>query len=140
MENSVRIKAYLTVEAAMVVPVVIGTIVFLIYMMFYQYNRCLLEQDVGVLAVRSVTMQEKDKTALAVKLKGEATMLDGEKYLAWEMGEVDISMKGTTTHISRMGGLVLTHGNLWKAQAECESEQIGPTFLIRSCRKIMGGE
>ena len=124
----------------MVIPVVIGTIVFLIYMMFYQYNRCLLEQDVGVLAVRSVTMQEKDKTALVVKLQDEAAALDGEKYLAWEMGELDILMKGTTTHISRAGGLVLTSGDLWEMQAESEGGQISPTFLIRSCRKIMGGE
>lgn len=140
MESNVRIKAYLTVEAAMVIPVVIGTIVFLIYMMFFQYNRCLLEQDVGVLAVRSVTMQEKDKTALVAKLQDEAAALDGEKYLAWELGEVDISMKGTTTRISRTGGLVLTSGDLWETQAESEGGQISPTFLIRSCRKIMGGE
>ena len=140
MEGNVRIKAYLTVEAAMVIPVVIGTIVFLIYMMFYQYNRCLLEQDVGVLAVRSVTMQEKDKTAMTLKLREEAAALDGEKYLAWEMGEFDISVKGTITCVSRMGELVLTAGDLWETQADCEGEQISPTFLIRSCRKIMGGE
>ncbi|MBE5874472.1 MAG: hypothetical protein E7287_08710 [Lachnospiraceae bacterium] len=140
MESNAGIRAYLTVEAAMVVPVVIGTIVFLIYMMFYQYNRCLLEQDVGVLAVRSVAMQEKDKTTLAVKLNEEAATLDNEKYVAWIMGEPDISIKGTITGISRMGGLVLTSGDLWKTQAVFESEQISPTFLVRSCRKIMGGK
>ena len=41
-------NAYFTVEAALIIPLVLGILVFLIFIMFYQYDRCLLEQDIGI--------------------------------------------------------------------------------------------
>ena len=40
-----RVSAYMTVEAALIIPIVMGSILFVVYMMLFQYNRCLLEQD-----------------------------------------------------------------------------------------------
>lgn len=140
MEHDIKVKAYLTVEAAMVIPLIISLIVFLIYMMFYQYNRCLLEQDMGVLAIRSVALQKKEKSVVATSLQEEAAKLDGGKYLLWDMGELDISMEGYTIRIARIGGLVLSSGDYWSTQAAYESMQLNPVFLIRSFRKLTGGK
>ena len=46
-------KAYFTVEAAVLYPIVLGVIVLMTYLLFFQYDRCLLEQDMGRAAVRS---------------------------------------------------------------------------------------
>ena len=40
-------KAYFTVEAAVLYPIVLGVIVLMTYLLFFQYDRCLLEQDMG---------------------------------------------------------------------------------------------
>lgn len=44
-------NAYFTVEAALVLPIVIAALLFVIYMMLFQYDRCLLEQDMGAIAL-----------------------------------------------------------------------------------------
>lgn len=140
MDGFYKVRAYFTVEAAMVFPVVLGTLVFIIYMMFFQYNRCLMEQDMGVLVLRSAALQENDKTVLAGKLQEEAAKLQQEKYMAWDMGEISLSMEGNLVRIFREGRLALPFMEIWEARANYENEQINPTFLIRSCKKLMGGK
>lgn len=56
-------KAYFTVEAAVLYPIVLGVIVLMTYLLFFQYDRCLLEQDMGRAAVRSGSrwMQKKEE-------------------------------------------------------------------------------
>ena len=50
------IEAYFTVEASLVMPVVIGSVIFVICFLLYWYNRCLMEQDLSVMAVHIPTM------------------------------------------------------------------------------------
>ena len=45
-------EAYFTVEAALVMPVVLAIIVMIIYMSFYLYDRCVMQQDCCVLSYR----------------------------------------------------------------------------------------
>lgn len=40
-------KGYFTVETSLILPMVLAVQVFLIYAMLRQYDRCLLEQDMG---------------------------------------------------------------------------------------------
>ena len=40
-------RAYFTVEAAVLYPVVLGVVLLMMYLLFFQYDRCLLEQDMG---------------------------------------------------------------------------------------------
>lgn len=42
-------KGYFTVETSLILPMVLAVQVFLIYAMLRQYDRCLLEQDMGIL-------------------------------------------------------------------------------------------
>ena len=43
---------YFTVEAAIVLPVVLGVYVFLITVLLVQYDRCVLEQDMASMIVK----------------------------------------------------------------------------------------
>lgn len=45
-------EAYFTVEAALVVPVVLCIFVMIIYLSFYLYDRCVMAQDCYVLSYR----------------------------------------------------------------------------------------
>ena len=51
------VRAYFTVEAAMVMSLVLSVVVMVVYIMFFQYNRCIMEQDVGTLVLKGSTMQ-----------------------------------------------------------------------------------
>ena len=61
-------NAYFTVEAALVLPVVIGAILFVIYMMLFQYDRCLLEQDIGGIALWGSIVEASDTAELEQKV------------------------------------------------------------------------
>ena len=38
------VKGYFTIEAALILPFVTGVILVILYLLFFQYNRCLLVQ------------------------------------------------------------------------------------------------
>ena len=77
-------KAYFTVEAAVLYPIVLGVIVLMTYLLFFQYDRCLLEQDMGRAAVRSGSRWMQKKEELNRQLQEKDMFFDTEKYIAWE--------------------------------------------------------
>ena len=80
-------KAYFTVEAAVLYPIVLGVIVLMTYLLFFQYDRCLLEQDMGRAAVRSGSRWMQKKEELNRQLQEKDMFFDTEKYIAWESEE-----------------------------------------------------
>lgn len=125
-------KAYFTVEAAGILPVVLGIYVFLIYGFFYQYDRCLLEQDVAFIAINRESF-------------GDRTSSD--RYLAWEPEETTVSTGRGKIQISGAGeiaspfeGLGKLCGQTWKVNVSFSCVEWEPVVWIRSCRKIMEEE
>lgn len=141
------VGAYFTVEAAMVLPIVLSVILFILYAMFFQYDRCLLEQDMGALALRGAAMQIDDKEALAGEIKEQANQMDCGKYLMWECGEINLRLEGNQLCVSREGqlkypfsGFGIGGERLWRAETEYENYRINPTSFVRTCRKLTGGK
>ena len=127
------IKGYFTVEAACIMPLMLGIYVFLIFAMFYRYDRCLLEQDTGLMAI------------------GESTQLDGgrtqDRYPAFQWQERSVK-KGIESVTAKSGGTVkmpfaklvnLTGGGNWELTAAFTKWDTDPVDWIRLYRKIKGG-
>ena len=53
MKNQTKYEGFFSVEAALVLPTVLGVYLFLIVMLFLQYDRCLLEQDMASIMVKA---------------------------------------------------------------------------------------
>lgn len=144
-----KIDAYFTVEAALVFPIVLAVIVFTIYLLFFQYDRCLLEQSAGVLAMRGCTLQITDGEELVRELQ-EQSREEERGWLAWSMEEAVIGLKRNCVTVQRLGELKFpfrVRGFLfqggedgWRYSAVRESHRIKPVNFIRNCRKIMGGK
>lgn len=140
-------NAYFTVEAALVLPIVIGVILFLIYSVFFQYNRCLMEQDVGALALKGCSIQADDKSLLMLQLEEYADNVYEKKYIAWGKSRMEIKLEGRNIQVIQRGKLKFSLGSLllgeteknWDTTAEFENQRIDPVGLIRIYRKITGG-
>lgn len=140
-------NAYFTVEAAMVLPIVLGVIVLLIYLVLFQYNRCLMEQDMGALALKGCMSCEEDKEALLRELKGYADELYQEKYIAWEQDDVKIELSGNEVEVSQKGLLKFPFagwvgGNIssgWDAGITYTNQKVNPVDYLRAYRKLKGG-
>lgn len=140
-------EAYFTVEAAMVLPMVLMTIVLIIYLLFFQYDRCLMEQDMGILALRGATLQANDNEDRMRQLKEQAAGLYSEKYIAWDGGEIALRLEKGKIYAERSGqisfpfrGGILKGNQDWTMTAAYENRIISPVSFIRSYRKISGGE
>lgn len=139
-------SAYLTVEAALVMPIVLGVILLTIYLMFFQFNRCLMDQNTGILAVRACTSQIINRKERMAELLLMSQMED-DRYLAWDMGEVEIKFIGSSVYVKREGmlkcpfpGLVTwAGGNEWSSIAKYKNNRINPVSVIRIYRNAVGG-
>ena len=57
MKNQTKYEGFFSVEAALVLPIVLGVYLFLIVMLFLQYDRCLLEQDMASVMVKAANYE-----------------------------------------------------------------------------------
>lgn len=53
MKKQTKYEGFFSVEAALVLPTVLGVYLFVIVMLFVQYDRCLLEQDMASMMIKA---------------------------------------------------------------------------------------
>lgn len=142
-----KLEAYLTVEASLILSIVVGVILLMVYLLFFQYDRCLMEHTTGVLGVRGCTLPLTDKECLLTELMEYGEQKDG-RYLAWDMEKVIVQLKGNSVFVRRDGKLRFPFRSMmfWSGDAEWESSiafknyRVEPVNFIRSCRKVLGGK
>lgn len=143
-----RISAYFTLEATMILTLVTGVIVVLIYLMFFLYNRCLADQDVGTMALRGCSVQAESKEELLQKLEDDVIQMDTEKYIGWKQGATQITLREDKVRVERTGSLLFPFAGIvpgeidreWKTQRSFENRRFFPVAFLRSFRKIVGGK
>ena len=129
-------NAYFTVEAALVFPVVISLLLFIIYMLFYQYDRCLLEQDMGAMALWG-SLEEADN---AGELEEKTRNRMREMYREAGLEQNRFSAKGAGSLTFPLPGWnIWSGGNIWGVRAEYGYTRLPPVTFIRLCHKFMGG-
>ena len=84
--------AYFTAEAAFIMPIVFGTLLFMVYLFLYQYDRCLLEQDIGAMALWGSLVEVSDTIELEQKTQERMAGLYKEKYVAWRITHLEASL------------------------------------------------
>lgn len=143
-----KISAYFTVEAALVLPIVFGVIILVIYLMFFQYDRCLMEQDMGALALYGATVQANDNEERIRQLVNRGDGIYKEKYVAWDSAEIGMRLVKGKLRVEQKGnlrfpfpGLAFWGGeNMWETSVKYENTVLSPTTMIRTWRKITGGK
>lgn len=137
-------NAYFTVEAAMVFPVIISTILFVVYTFLFRYDRCLLEQDVGAAALWGSRVEYTDTNSLTTKTRERMAQIYREKYAAWEMTALNASLERSWfTAVGKgqvrfpVSGWSLWGGdNIWEVEAEYSYERLSPVAFVRLCRRL----
>lgn len=143
-----KVNAYFTVEAVLVLPIVLGVILLVMYLMFFQYGRCLLEQDMGALALYGAAVQADDNEDRMRQMLDRSENLYEEKYVAWDSSEIGMKLEKGKIKVERSGslrfpiaGLVFWSGeNEWGTAAQYENTVLSPVSMIRTWRKLTGGE
>lgn len=70
----------MTLEASLIIPMVICVFVLLIYFSYYLYGRCMLSQDAYILAFRATRADEKQYKSMSSYVGNRADEKVGKKY------------------------------------------------------------
>lgn len=141
-------NAYFTVEAALVLPLVMGALLLTIFLFVFQYDRCLMEQDAGLLVLYAATLEAENGEEATMLLNGRASELYWDKYVAWEMEKLQINREKNEVRIEGEGKLTFpvpgwnffNGNNVWRAKVLHRAVQFSPVDFIRMYRRIQGGE
>ena len=96
-----KVSGYMTLEAALVVPMALCSIVLLIYFSYFLYGRCILTQDAYILAFRATkqnnTGWEEDPAGFVAD---RASDVLGKKYFGSDEPTVSAASNGKTVTVS----------------------------------------
>lgn len=142
------LKGSFTVEAAVIMPVVIIIIVMVMYLGFFQYNRCIMTQKLYVAALRGsiydeelrVNQLEKSRyTETELKALYGTKLLAGaglESQIGFEKKEVFVDsklyMKVPFVALLKKQG----YKNGWSIHIEKKIQIFKEIDFIRNCRKL----
>lgn len=133
-------EAYFTVEAALVIPVVLCMIVMIIYLSFYLYDRCILAQDLYLLSYRqSIEKGSADRAGSSAahgQLSGRLFMLAG---LDTEVSAgSSVRVKGNAFMTVPVFGLDFFDGqSRWNLAVEGKAKKTDPPKDFRRVRRLL---
>lgn len=144
MKNTSTLYGYMTVEAALIMPIVWFAVFFLIFAGFFQYDRCIAQQDCKVMVMRASDMREKDEATVLRKIVEKGELASRKKLLFSGSVQKDFQMSKNRVRV-QIGGRVNTILNsliketglkVFAYVSEYETEKYDPVQFIRMCRRI----
>ena len=141
---SVRKKAggYMTVEASFIITWTIFIFIFLIYLAFYSYDKCVLFQDAYAVCFRGSIQKEENDIVPYISAHMQEQF--GKKYFA--TGEVhgSVDRRGNVTDVTGecqvkvpIRAVFTMHNEEgWKIRTRARAQIINPTHIIRKSRWI----
>lgn len=127
-------KGYMTVEASFVLPMVFGVVMFVLSLLFYSYDRCLLEQDVMSLIVRSEYIEGDGLEEKVRSMEAEVGKWYREKYVWADIAVQKLTVKEDSIRISAEGSF---RGPFFEQMAvDRGMKRLPPTFILRQKIKL----
>jgi len=123
---------------------VLAVILLVMYIWFFLYDRCLMEQDYAGIMVKSAVQQEMSLEERFNYAESQIENLYKKQYLCWEWGETGTEIGNGKVTVSISGSLEFPFGglnfwnddNIWEADRQYEGKIYNRMFLIRTYRKI----
>lgn len=145
-ENKRKIGGYFTVEATCIYPFVIASILLIIYVWFFLYNRCLMEQDFAGVLVKGIAQSEFNQEERSEYMAEQIGDLYVAQYLCWEFGNISTNINGFDVDVSFEGSIEFPYeglnfwseDNVWEAGRSYRAKTHDRMFIIRTFRKIAG--
>lgn len=139
-------KAFFTVEASMLFPIFLFLCVFLVYLGFYQYNRCILEQSMRYTLVRGKELSGAAEEEYEQIMGTLFTEVLEKQYLIGMDGGISCEVDSASMEISYIGTmpvpwLRITNNEInndWRMSVCVRAEKWNPVNFIRICNKVKG--
>ena len=139
-----KLTAYMTVEAAFVMPMVLCVFIIIIYAAFLLYDRCVFAQDARVLCLRESIQREDGAPRVDTeRLKSNEQRQFGTKYFAVSSLTTEAYAEGSCcTYEGSFRVLPTSFGSdglmpksIWNATFRASARKTDPPWSIRSFRR-----
>ena len=137
-----RLKASYTVEAALIFPLIMGVIVFIIYMSFFLHDRAVMKSCAYQAALKGSLIRTSESDMRSEALKAAEYNIDG-LILATENIKTSVNVSGSEVPVAYSGNLSIPQGILFMKIAGTDSILVEGTAtayqkdaieFIRKCR------
>lgn len=132
----------MTVEAALVMPMVFMVILFVMYLLFFRYDRCLMEQNLARVLFETGMMSREDSQKMVDQLSIDLQLMGGDKYLFWTPNETKVKEEGGKV-VMESGGSVsipfvqrMGFGAYFTAARNYSTDLLDETFILRMVGKV----
>ena len=129
------VPGYLTVEASLLLPIVLGTIIFVISFQLFGYNRCLMEQNTAMLAIHGAADQTTDPDRLKKVISDWKEEFLTDKWVGWNCKTTAVSLGHNVVRVT-CEGYLFGEDSKWSAAASSESRIIKPASFLRIYRRL----
>ncbi len=136
-----RVAGYLTVEAALVLPVALLVICLVIYLGIYQYDRCIAQQDVQIAVLRASGMIGATTQEARIRME-DALRAESEEMIGQTTWSVQTDADLFSVSVQAKGGLVTIGpqarivGSSWGFTAQSSAGRFHPTAILRTSRLV----
>lgn len=134
-----KVKAFITIEFALLIPVILLFYTVLIYVVLYWYNQCILQTNMYLLCMESIKEQDSEQKLIFIKDKQH--QLYNEKYIfiseletefCIRKKELSVTASGTMSNL--LEGTGLLH-KAWKLQAQSSIKTTSPAQTLHLCKE-----
>lgn len=137
-----RVKGYMTVEASFIITWTVFVFMFLIYLSFYSYDKCVLFQDAYAVCFRGSIQKQEDNVVPYINAHMKEQF--GKKYFA--TGEVrgSVDRNGNVTDVTGecqvkvpiRAAFTMSNRSGWLIRTRARAQILNPTHIIRKSRWI----
>lgn len=137
-----KCKAYFTVEATLIMPMIFLFLFLVIYLGFFQYNRCLLDQDAYILAMTESRKYYQSNGQMYQNIANTKEKWEWKKYISFKKEAVDVEVGTGKITITAKGQVItpirfffLENGQ-WDICIRRQSQIQNPVFIMRNYKKL----
>lgn len=132
-----RLKAYMTVEASMIMPLMVMILIVTVYWAFYTYNNCVIYQDCYIASLRGCQLYDVGENELRDKVTRYARDLLDNQLFQYQVnpkikiGLWDISVEADT-YIDNKVEDYMGPNRIFSTRRKADSRRIDPVKIVRS--------
>ena len=137
---------YLTVEAAMIMPIAFAIIILVLKLWFFGYDRVLQDMDTCAVMVRCTEQRDMDSEERTSYVIDQLQGRYKDSYIAWNFGDISVLSNGNSISCTVTGSSSGINGisGLWNepdvlsVSSERSRGIMREVFVIRTFRKALG--
>jgi hypothetical protein len=135
---------YMSVEASFIITWTVFIFVFLIYLSFYSYDKCVLFQDAYAVCFRGSIQKKEDMVVPYINAHIQEQF--GKKYFGVGKVQGSVDKSGHVTSVTGecqvkvpiRESFTMYDRKEWTIRTQAKAQIINPTKVIRKCRWVDG--